>query len=76
MTGKEQCSFHQGKSSAVQIFTLRYFSEKTGEKGKQFDLNFMDLEKAHDRINKKEVWITMGMAVVGAKNLRGSKEFI
>lgn len=48
---------------------------KKREKGKQLYLCFVDLEKAHDRVDRRGVWEIMKMYGVGGCTLEAVKCF-
>ena len=49
----EQGSLERGRGFVDQIFTLKQIGEKAREKLRRVYVGFIDLEKAHDRVNNK-----------------------
>ena len=52
------------------VFGLRQVMEKYGEKQRELYIAFIDLEKAHDRVPRSEVWRSMRMKGVAEKYIR------
>ena len=52
-----------------QIFTLKELSEKAREKKRRLHVNFMDLEKAYDKVNREALWKVLTMYDVSCKHL-------
>ena len=69
----EQGSFGEGRGCVDQIFTLKQIDEKAQEKKRRVYVDFMDLEKAHDTVNKEALWRVLRMYDVGGKLLSGIK---
>ena len=49
----EQRGLRAGRRCVDQIFTLKQTSEKAREKKYRVYVDFMDLEKAYDRVNRE-----------------------
>ena len=54
--GVQQFGFMPKRSTTDTIFTLRMLAEKYREGQKELHCVFIDLEKAHDRVPREEVW--------------------
>ena len=54
--GEEQGGFRVGRGCVDQVFTLRLIEEKFREKKKDLYACFMDLEKAYDRVCRRNLW--------------------
>ena len=52
----EQRGFRAGKKCVDKIFTLKQIGEKTWESKRRVHVDFMDLEKAYDRVNREALW--------------------
>src|ERR1041384_409583 len=50
-----ECGFMKGRGCVDQIFTLRMIVEKCLDVGKKVFAVFVDLEKAYDRVNRREL---------------------
>ena len=53
--------------------SVKQISEKYLAKGKEVYWAFMDLEKAHDTVDRKALWQVFGLYGVGGKLLRALK---
>ena len=70
------CKMMQGRLRAGsgcvdQIFSLKQIGEKAQEKKCRVYVDFMDLEKVYDRVNREALWLRM--YDVGSKLLNGIK---
>jgi len=61
----------KGKGCVDQIFTLRMIVEKCLDVGKKVFAVFVDLEKAYDRVNRRELWQVLCEYGVRGKLLDG-----
>ena len=68
--GKEQLGFMKGTGTTDGIFCLRQLMEKFRERQKDLHLVFIDLEKAHDRVPRQEVWGSLREKMVPEKYVR------
>ena len=68
-----QCGFMKGKGCVDQIFTLRMIVEKCLDVGKKVFAVFVDLEKAYDGVNRRELWQVLGEYGVRGKLLVGMR---
>ena len=50
----EQGGFRAGRRCVDQIFTLKQIGKKAREKKRRVYVDFMDLEKAYDRVKNRE----------------------
>ena len=66
MIDDEQEGFRSGRGSVDQLFTLKQIGEKVY-------VGFMNLEKAHNRVNREALWQVLRVYDVGSKFLRGIK---
>ena len=73
--GEEQCVFRQGRGCMDQVFAVRQVCEKYLANGKNVFWAFMDLEKAHDTIDRYGMWQKLRVYGVGGKLLRAVKSF-
>ena len=69
----EQRGFRAGTGCVDQIFTLKQIDEKAREKKCRVCVGFIDLEKAHVRVNTEALWQVFRMYDVGGKLLSGIK---
>ena len=53
---EEQAGFRSGRGCIDQMFVVKQFVEKSREKMKEFDVTFMDLEKAYDKVCREALW--------------------
>ena len=67
---EEQFGFMPGRSTTDAIFALRQLLEKYHEGQKKLHCVFIALEKAYDRVPRKEVWNCMRMKRVPEKFIR------
>ena len=67
---KEQFEFMPGCSTTDAIFALRQLLEKYHEGQKKLHCVFIDLEKAYNRMPRKEVWNCMRMKGMPEKFIR------
>ncbi len=58
-----------------QIFAVKILVEKYLEKDRKLFAAFMDLEKACDRVDRKDLWDTLTVYGVGGKLFEGIKSF-
>ena len=63
----EQGGFRAERGCVNQIFTLKQIGEKVQEKKHRVYVDFMDLEKAYDRVNREALWQVLRMYDVGGK---------
>ena len=68
-----QRNFRSGRVCLDDIFTLKQIGEKAQEKKRRVYMDFMDPEKAYDRVNKKAPWQILRMHDVSGKLLSGIK---
>ena len=54
-----QCGFIPGRSTIDQIFSFQQVFKKSWEYAKDVYTNFVDLEKAYDRIAKDKLWAVL-----------------
>ena len=52
----EQGGFRAGRGCVDQIFTLKKIVEKAREKKHRVYVDFIDLEKSYDRVNREAFW--------------------
>ena len=69
----DQGGFRAGMGCVDRIFTLKQIGEKTREKTHRVCVGFIDLEKAYDRVNRKNLWQVLRMYDVDGKLLSGNK---
>ena len=69
-----QGGFREGRRYVDQIFTLKQIGEKAWEKICKEYVGFMDLEKAHDRVNREPQWQVLRMYDAGGKLLNDIKK--
>ena len=69
----EQGGFRAGRGCVAQIFTLKQIGEKAREKKRSLYVGFIDLEKAHDRVNREALWQVLRMYDVVGKLLNEIK---
>ena len=67
---KQQYEFIQGKETTDAMFALRMLMEKYREGQKELHCVFVDLEKAYDRVPKKELWYCMIKSGIAEKYVR------
>ena len=65
--------FHirEGVCRSNQIFTIKQVGEKAHEKKWRVYDDFLQLQKAYDRVNKEVLWQVLRMYEVGGKFLNG-----
>ena len=73
LTDDLQGRFRAGRDCIDQIFTLKQIGEKEGEKKCRVYVDFMDLEKTYDRVNREALWQVLRMYNVGGELLNGIK---
>ena len=56
---EQQYGFMPGKSTTDALFALRDLMEKYREGQKELHCEFVDLEKAYDKVAREEVWYCM-----------------
>ena len=56
---KQQYEFMPGKGSADAMFALRMLMEKYRESQRDLHCVFVNLEKAHDKVPREEMWYCM-----------------
>lgn len=54
--GEKHVGFREGRGCADQIFALQMLIEKYIEKDRKLFVVFMDLERAYDKVDRKELW--------------------
>ena len=54
-----QMGFQKNKSCTDAIFALKQFSERATEHKQDLYLAFVDQEKAFDRVDRAQLWITL-----------------
>ena len=59
-----------GKATTYALFALRVLMEKYKGGQKEMHCVFVDLEKAYDRVPRKEVWYCMRKSGVAEKHVR------
>ena len=74
--GNEQGGVRKGRRCVDQIFVLKVIVEKYLEKDRKFVAAFMDLEKAHDNVDRRGLWdVHRVYGVGGGHLLEGVKSF-
>ncbi len=73
--GDEQEGFQKGRGCVDEIFAVKILVEKYLEKDRNLFAAFVDLEKAHDRVDRKGLWDTLRVYGVGGQLLEGIKFF-
>ena len=68
-----QCGFRRGRGSTDQIFIVRQKWEKYLGKGKDMYFEFLDLEKAYDRVDSDAMWNVLRLYGIDGRLLRGVK---
>ena len=63
----DQGGFNAGRVCVDQIFTLKQIVEKAREKKCRVFEDFIDLEKAYDRVNEEALWQVLRKYDVGGK---------
>jgi hypothetical protein len=53
---EEQNGFKRGKSCIDNVFTLKQIIEKRREFNLETHMEFLDLEKTFDRVNRNQLW--------------------
>ena len=66
----QQYGFMPGKSTTYALFALRVLMEKYREGQKELHCVFVDLEKAHDKVPREEVWYCMRKSGLAEKYVR------
>ena len=66
----QQYGFMPGKSTTDALFDLRVLMEKYREGQKELHCVFVDLEKAYDKVPRKEVWYCMRKSGLAEKYVR------
>ena len=61
----EQKGFKAGKWRVDQIFTLKQIGGKAQEEKCRVNVDFIDLEKIYDRVNREALWQVLRMYNVG-----------
>ena len=61
----KQYGFRAGRRCIDQIFTLKQIGEKAWEKKCRVYVDFIDLEKAYDKVNKEALWQVLRVYDVG-----------
>ena len=64
---KHQYGFMPGKRTTDAMFALRMLIEKYREGQRELHCVFVDLEKAHNRAPREELWYCMRKSGVGEK---------
>ena len=72
---EEKCGFRQGRGCMDQVFAVRQVCEKYLANGKDVFWAFMDLEKAHDTINRHDMWQMLRVYGVGGNLLKAVQSF-
>ena len=68
-----QGGFRRGRGCKDQIFIVRQICKKYLGKGKDVYFAFLDLEKAHDRVDRDAVWNVLRLYGIGGRLLLGVK---
>ena len=74
--GEERCGFRQGRGCMDQVFAIRQVCEKYLANGKDVFWAFIDLEKAHDTIDRHGMRQMLGLYGVWRKIVQSSAEFL
>ena len=69
----EQGGFRAERGCVDQIFTLKQISEKAREKKCRVYVDFIDLEKVYNGVNRETLWQVLRMYNVRGKLLIGIK---
>ena len=72
---EEQCGFRQGRGCVEQVLVVRQVCEKYLANGKKVFWALMDLEKAHDTIDRHGMWQMLKVNGVGGKLLKAVQSF-
>ena len=70
--GEEQCRFRLGKGCMDQMFAVRQVCEKCLANGEDVFWAFMDLEKAHETIDRR-MWQMLEVYGVGGKLMKAGR---
>ena len=65
--------FRAGRGCLDQFLTLKQVCEKAREKKCRVYVDFIDLEKTYDRVNREALWQELRIYDVGGKLLNGIK---
>ncbi len=71
----EQGGFRKGKSCVDEIFVIKMLMKEYLGKDRKLYAAFMDLEKAYDRVDGKELWNVLKIYGVGGLLMEGIKTF-
>ena len=70
LTGEEQRGFRSGRGCVDQVFVMKQMSEKFVNKNKCLYVAYMDLEKAHDRVDRDTMWRVSGTYGINGQLLK------
>ena len=70
LIGEEQCGFRSGRGCVDQVFVMKQMSEKFVDKNKSLYIAYMDLEKAHNRVDREAMWRVLGMYGINGQLLK------
>ena len=67
---KQQYGFMPGEGTTDAMFALRMLMEKYKESQRELHRVFVDLEKAHNRVPREELWYCMRKSEIEEKYVR------